>query len=313
MKTGPHQAKALALTILVVGSLSLSACERSSTGSSVTVEPSTAAPPEPTTTSTSDSSVPTTTHDAQALEDLILVVGDWGSGTAPQGAVAGAMQRFAAEHPVTAVLTTGDNFDLDDTELLMQSYLWVEDAGIDWWITWGNHDVESEQRINAINNTFGDPPLWTVIEWANADVVILDSNQVTSLTQAAFFLNAMAASDRPMIIALHHPPYSCSHHGSTTEIVNQWVQVLDDDVILVLSGHDHSYQRFEERGVAFVVSGGGGSTLRPLSECPENHPEQIAGAELHHFLAIHQTETGLTVTAIDVNGDAIDQFSIEFP
>ena len=241
------------------------------------------------------------------------MVGDWGSGTVPQGAVAGAMERYARDSPIRAVLTTGDNFYSDDAEFLMQPYQWVTRSGIDWWVTWGNSDVESQTRINVVNDAFGDPPRWTVLEWGEVDIVILDSNQVTSITQAAFFLDAMAASDRPMVIALHHPPFSCSHQGATTEIVNQWVGILDSDVVMVLSGHDHSYQRFEDNGVTYIVSGGGGRELRPLTDCPDDHPERLAGAELHHFVALEQTNDAILITAIDVNGDAFDEWSIPLP
>ena len=223
------------------------------------------------------------------------------------------MERYTVSRRVEAILTTGDNFYSDDGTFLMQPYHWVSDRGIDWWVTWGNHDIESETRIKAVNSIFDDPPRWTVHEWGAVDVVILDSNQVDSIEQAVFFLAAMANSDRPIIVALHHPPYSCSHHGSTTEIVNQWVSILDQDVILVLSGHDHSYQRFESEGITYVVTGGGGRFLRPLSNCSENHPERLAGAELHHFLTLEQTESSIELTAIDVNGVPFDQVSIAIP
>jgi acid phosphatase len=243
----------------------------------------------------------------------LLVVGDWGSGTLPQGAVAGSMQRHAEAHVIDAILTTGDNFYSDDTEFLMRPYGWVEEQEIPWWITWGNHDVESESRIEAIDETFGGPPRWVVYEWGRVDVVILDSNQVSSLEQAVFFLQSMAATDRPMIVALHHPPYSCSHNGSTIEVVNEMIGLLDDDVVLVLAGHDHNYQRFENAGVSYIVTGGGGQTLYELNECPDNHPEMLAGVELHHFLVIEQTDSSLEVWSVDVNGEVIERVSVPLP
>ena len=223
------------------------------------------------------------------------------------------MQRYAESHPIEAILSTGDNFYTDDTDFLMEPYGWVAEAGIPWWITWGNHDVETQIRVDAVNETFDSPPRWTVRQWGQIDLIILDSNQVTDLRQAAFFLSTMADSDRATIVAVHHPPYSCSHHGSTTEIVNVWVSVLDSDVMLVLSGHDHSYQRFENQGVNYVVTGGGGRELHPLSECPENHPEPLAGEAVYHFLALEQTETAVKMTAYDVNGDEIETVIIDLP
>ena len=306
---------AFALVGLLTGACAPGAVPGQTTEQRPTSSTSTSSTSTSTTAPLETPQVITTTSVAPApdLAPDLLVVGDWGSGTLPQGAVAGAMQRYAESTDVAAVLTTGDNFYSDNADFLMQPFEWVEESGIPFWLTWGNHDIETETREQVVDDVFDSPPRWTTYEWGPIDVIILDSNQVDSIPQAAFFLNAMAASDRPTIVSLHHPPYSCSHHGSTTDVVNQFVGVLDDDIFLVLAGHDHSYQRFENEGVSYVVTGGGGRALRPLTECPENHPERLAGAEAFHFVALHQTETTVDLFAIDVNGDVIDEVSLELP
>ena len=304
---------------LLISCFVLSAC--SPVSEEATTTASAAAPSTTATTQTTSSldlgststSDPTIDTIVQEPPGQLLVVGDWGSGTLPQGAVAGSMQRYAEAHVIDAILTTGDNFYSDDTEFLMRPYGWVEEQEIPWWITWGNHDVESESRIAAIDETFDSPPRWVVYAWGRVDVVILDSNQVSSLEQAFFFLQSMASSERPMVVALHHPPYSCSHYGSTIDVVNEMVGLLDDDVVLVLAGHDHNYQRFENAGITYIVTGGGGRDLYPLRDCPVNHPEQLAGAELYHFLALEQLDDEITVTAMDVNGSSIEEISIPIP
>lgn len=221
--------------------------------------------------------------------------------------------RATGEAELSAVLTTGDNFYGDEIDLLMQPFQWVIDAGIPFWVTWGNHDIESKARIDGMNDVFDSPPRWTVREWGEIDVVILDSNQVSSIAQGAFFLQTMARSDRPTLVALHHPPYSCSHRGPTTELVNEWVRILDDDVFLVLAGHDHNYQRFNHEDVTYVVTGGGGRSLNPIQDCPANHPPLLAGEELHHFLALSQTTATVEVEVVDVDGDIVDSFSVGLP
>jgi 3',5'-cyclic AMP phosphodiesterase CpdA len=235
----------------------------------------------------------------------ILVVGDWGSGTLPQGAVAGAMQRHAEVNEVEAILTTGDNFYSDDAEFLMQPFGWATENGIPFWITWGNHDIETDTRIDAVNQTFGSPPRWAVHEWGKMDVVVLDSNQVESDEQREFLIDALASTTDPTIVVFHHPPLSCSHHGDSRGVLERWVPVLDEDVILVLSGHDHNYQRFESKDVTYVVSGGGGRSLYELEDCAEGHPGRVAGEVAFHFLALSQ-DGGMTLTAYDVNGEEID-------
>ena len=241
---------------------------------------------------------------------FLLVVGDWGSGTLPQGAVAGAMARFAESHDLAAILTTGDNFYGDDLDFLMAPYDWVAESGIEFWITWGNHDIESDDRAEEIETRF-DAPRWAVHEWGAVDIIILDSNQVDSEQQREFLIDELARSDRPVIVAFHHPAFSCSLHGDTPEVIDTWLRLFDDDVVLVLNGHDHNYQRLESDGVSYVVTGGGGRHLYDLEDCPTGHPERIIGSAIHHFLAMDQTEDSLAIEVIDVMGATVDSFEIE--
>lgn len=294
----------------------LSAC--TATTVSTTTPPAT--PAETTTTSSSPTtavttSLPssTTTGRSQSDPGAVLVLGDWGSGTLPQGAVAGAMARYAEENRVEAVLTTGDNFYSDDAEFLLEPLEWVFLSNIELWITWGNRDVETATRIEAVELAFDSPPRWTVHEWGEIDVVILDSNQVDSAEQLEFLLEAIEGSDDPTILVFHHPPLSCSLHGDTEAVLEAWVPRFDDEVVMVLSGHDHNYQRFGDAGVIYVVSGGGGRPLYELANCPTDHPQRLAGEAVHHFLALTQGEDSMSVEVVDVNGGTIDSFTVPLP
>ena len=298
-----HRSILIALPLAILAACGADAAESTST----TGAPTTTSIATTTSTSTSVPA-PSTSLPGPPPADL-LVVGDWGVGTLPQGAVAGAMQRYASGEEVAAVLTTGDNFYSDDYEFLMQPFGWVEEQGIPFWIAWGNHDVESPERIDIVNEVFDSPPRWATYEWGPVDVVVLDSNQITSTEQASFLLDALASSTDPTILVMHHPPYSCSHHSATIEVVNALSATMDDDVVLVLSGHDHNYQRFTNDDVTYVVSGGGGADLYDLKSCPDNHPPMEAGEKLHHFLALSQDGENVTLRAIDVNGAVFDEVS----
>lgn len=242
----------------------------------------------------------------------LLVVGDWGSGTSSQEAVARAMADYAADHAISAVVTTGDNFYSDAAAELMEPYDWATDREIPFIIAWGNHDVETKSRVDAVETTFGDPPRWVSHEWGAVDIVILDSNTVGSPEQLDFLERTLSSSTDPTIVVFHHPPYTCGRHSPSHEVVEHWVSLFDDDVFLVLSGHDHNYQRFESSGVAYVVTGGGGRSRYELSECPPGHPDLMAGEATHHFLVVEQDKE-IQVTAIDTNGETIDEFSLSLP
>jgi predicted phosphodiesterase len=242
----------------------------------------------------------------------VLVVGDWGAGTDSQQEVAEEMSEYARQQEVDVIVTTGDNFYSDDADELMEPFGWATEAGIPFWITWGNHDVESSRIVDEVEETFDSPPRRVVHEWGPIDVVVLDSNQAGSEDQEDFLIEALGASEDPTIVVFHHAAYSCGSHGDSETIIEEWVPRFDDDVFLVLNGHEHNYQRFEHDGVTYVVTGGGGATLTDLRECPDDHPQRIAGEAAHHFVALRLNDS-LTVTAIDLDGNVVDEFSLTLP
>jgi hypothetical protein len=74
-------------------------------------------------------------------------------------------------------------------------------------------------------------------------------------------------------------------------------------VDLVLSGHDHNYQRFaQHRGVHYVVHGGGGQRLYSLERCPRSYPRRVVGREIHGWLYVRARAGSLTVKAVGPGG-----------
>lgn len=75
-----------------------------------------------------------------------------------------------------------------------------------------------------------------------------------------------AAADRPLIVSLHHPPYSIdAMHGGSARMaaaLDAAFQASGRTPDLVLSGHVHDYQRFTraigKRSVPYIVIGNGG-------------------------------------------------------
>lgn len=281
-----------------------------SSGDGAVTSTSVASGSETSTTTSPPTSTITTDVPDDAKPGSLLVLGDWGSGTAPQGAVAGAMARFAEENPIEAILSTGDNLYSDDADFLLQPFDWVEASGIPFWITWGNHDIETSRRVEIVDRTFGNPPRWAKYEWGNVSVLILDSNQITNPDQLQFIEDEMLAITGPTIVVFHHPAFSCSRHGGTDAIQQLWLERFDSDVVLVLSGHDHNYQRIEEDGRVYIVSGGGGRPLYGLRDCSIG---LIRGEELHHFVVLIKDEHVIHGTAVDVNGAPFDEFFVDIP
>lgn len=68
----------------------------------------------------------------------------------------------------------------------------------------------------------------------------------------------------------HHPRWNSGEHGDATNMGWTWKRLFRKNVDLVLSGHEHSYQRFKplkfdgtvkrRRGIVEIVSGAGGKS-----------------------------------------------------
>ena len=96
-------------------------------------------------------------------------------------------------------------------------------------------------------------------------IVGLDTNVWDDPTQLAFLEETLASSDATWrIVTLHHPPYSAGYQGSNLDVRETFVPVFERfGVQLVLSGHDHDYQRSKEiNGVTYVVTGAAAGTRR---------------------------------------------------
>ena len=160
------------------------------------------------------------------------------------------------------VYPSGDPAKLPET--VFDPFGAVLDSGTDLLAIVGNHDVQAghgEAQIKAL----GMPGLWWSEERNGVLVVGLDSNQPENPDQRAWLERALAASSAPWkIVALHHPPYSAGYQGSSLDVRQAFAPLFERyGVQLVLSGHDHDYQRsFPQNGVTYVVSGGAAGTRR---------------------------------------------------
>jgi parallel beta helix pectate lyase-like protein/calcineurin-like phosphoesterase family protein len=92
---------------------------------------------------------------------------------------------------------------------------------------------------------------------------------------------------------MHHPRFSSGQHGSTTSVQGLWQALFDANAELVLSGHDHDYERFapqtptgaaDQTGIRQFVVGTGGASLRAFSTVQPN--SQIRRSDSHGVLQL---------------------------
>jgi acid phosphatase len=242
-----------------------------------------------------------------------VVMGDFGSGSDAEYEIAAAIQAMAEDEPIAALITTGDNFYNDDVELIWSvPYGWLEEEGVPVQAAWGNHDLETPTRERLVEKHLSPPGRWYQADLGEGTLLILDSNDVGDVEQTEWLSRALANADSPIVVAFHHPVFSCGSHGNSPSIIQSWAPLLlRHDVALVLNGHEHAYQRFERDGVTYVVTGGGGQPIQPAQSCSESTPSQMAADhENNHFLVLQASEDEIVGTAMTANGNVIDSFVI---
>ena len=138
------------------------------------------------------------------------------------------------------------------------TFSWARRSGLRVAGVLGNHDYHVNRGRYELA-LLGMPRPYYTRRLGDIQLFLLDSNEVNS-EQTAWLESQLADSTAIWKIAVfHHPPYTCGGHSGAADVQQRWVPLFEQySVQLVLSGHDHNYQRFVPRnGVTYVVHGGG--------------------------------------------------------
>jgi len=248
------------------------------------------------------------------------VIGDFGSGDEAESAVASAVHAWVADRDAVALVTTGDNVyddgnpeDFDDA--WHEPYGWVAREGVDVIAALGNHDVGTDAGV-PVMELLGMPGRWYARRYGPVEFVVLDGNEIGEASQAAFLARVLRDSGAAwQVVVVHQAPYSCGRHGDDAEEIREVMgtALADGGAELVLSGHDHNYQRFPPiGGVTFVVTGGGGAELYELEACEPGIPAPVVGIDdAHHFLTARATPHRLRVSVVLVpSGEVADRVTL---
>lgn len=245
--------------------------------------------PSPTATSTPTATpTPTTTPTstpAPPVEPLrFAVIGDYGDGSSEEGLVATLVAGWDPDF----VITTGDNnysdgeaATIDDHigqfySQFIGNYQGSYGSGSPnnrFWPSLGNHDWRSLSCSGSLcegpyfdyltlpgNERYYDVDLGPVHLFAlDSDGREPDGVQPDSV-QGNWLQGQLSASTSCFdIVYFHHAPYSSGAHGSDTYM--RWPFAAWGAEV-VLSGHEHSYERLDAGGLPHFVNGAGGSSLR---------------------------------------------------
>jgi hypothetical protein len=203
----------------------------------------------------------------------------------------------------------------------------------------GNHELWLRQRA-ALPNYFARFPhlrgrRWYAASYGPVGLVFLDSNFHWLSAgewrgQLAWFRSILAHFDaspgtRGVLVFLHHPPFTNSRVTSDTVHVQRHMLGPFQEAtktLALLSGHVHSYERFDRAGKVFLVTGGGGGPRVSLAEGRRRRhsDDAFAGPPLRsfHYMNVSLADTGLEVEVLGLEkGGAdfapMDRFRLEWP
>ena len=131
----------------------------------------------------------------------------------------------------------------------------------------------------------------------------IDENSV----QALWLKQALNNSPTYMwnIVYFHHPPYSSGPHGSA--LYMRWA-LGEWGANLVLSGHEHTYERIFADGLTYIVNGLGGKSLYSFLDPIPESIVRYSGNYGAMLIEAYQNE--LVCKFININDSLIDYHKI---
>ncbi len=230
------------------------------------------------------------------------VLGDFGTGTRAQFELADQMAKLHSTFKFEIVTLVGDNLyggerPQDFKKKFEEPYKPLLDAGVKFYASLGNHDSR-EQRYYKLFNMDGKL-YYTVSPHADVRFFMLESTYFEP-EQAKWLENELKTSGSKWKIAVfHHPLYSSGdRHGSDIRLR----QVLEPlflqyNVSVVLTGHDHFYERVKpQKGIVYFVVGSGGQL-------------RAGNIDASTGLTARGLDTDLAFMAAEIDGDTMN-FSV---
>ncbi len=201
------------------------------------------------------------------------------------------------------VVQTGDNNDAAGSATNWADYYAsAKDlfANVPVYAAQGNHDTGSNFSVyNVAPQSSSNSDLYYAFVYGNASFVAINTNQ-SSTAMNTWVQNALGKlTGGPLFAFHHHPLYSCGSHGSSTSLQGTFQTMFETNHLTTdFTGHDHDLIVWNTvNGVRYVVSGGGGTGLYPLSGCLGPYAQSKYG-----FMIVTVSGQSINQTLYDENG-----------
>ena len=252
------------------------------------------------------------------LEDKSVrfaVIGDNGTGESPEYEIAAEMEAYRKLVNFDFVVMMGDNIygghkPKDFERKFEEPYKPLLDAGVKFYACLGNHDISNETLYKPFNM---NGQRYYSFKKGPVQFFALDSNYMDS-TQLDWIEHQLADSTAKWKVAyFHHPLYSDGRfHGPDVDLRNRLMPIFEKyGVNLVLSGHEHIYERVKpEGGIYFFLVGNSGE-LR-YGNLRKGSDDMAKGFDTDRtFMVMEISGDKLYFQTISRTGQTVDSGSLE--
>lgn len=237
-------------------------------------------------------------------------IGDTGTGGKGQREVADTMVRYWHAYPFEFVLMMGDNMyggesPRDFEEKFSNVYKPLLDGKVKFYASLGNHDLSLQANYENFNMNGKE---YYRFKKGNVAFYALNSTYVDQ--KQVKWLQEQLALDTSewKVCFFHHSPYSSAKsHGSDdglrTILEPLFVQY---GVNMVITGHDHVYERIKpQQGIYYFVSGAGAKLRRGDINKSSPLTDKAFDVDLS-FMLFEVVDDQMYFQAISRTGETID-------
>lgn len=241
------------------------------------------------------------------------VLGDFGTGSRQQYQLAEQMVALHKRFPYQLVALVGDNIYGSERPRDFKSkfevpYKPLLDANVKFYAALGNHDDADLQSNYALFNMAGKRYYSFKAPQQDVRFFVLESTYMNP-EQVKWIEQELASAKEDWKIAyFHHPLYSSGYrHGSDMALRTTLEPLfIKYNVSIVLTGHDHIYERIKpQQGVTYFVVGSGGQLRAGGSERGLPFSAKIVD-NIQVFMVAEIFENEMTFNAISRTGAIVD-------
>ncbi len=176
----------------------------------------------------------------------------------------------------------------------------------------GNHEKDSPLYFN--NFQLPDNSRWYSVDRQGVHFIVLDSDVDLSTESEQYRwlednLKGVHEKTGFLLVLFHHPIFSSTDNYADAKDLRHLVPLFEKyGVDMVFNGHAHNYERFHYNNIYYIVTGGGGA---PLYGRKKKAEFSEVFAQVYHFCRLSRSGNRLTVTAIDIDSNVVDEFTVE--